>query len=344
MLAVEENVSLKNYNTFGIDVRARYLAHICSTKDLVQLLHTEPYRSLPRLILGGGSNILFTGDFDGIIIKNELAGLQAEPHNAHQVMIRVASGENWHQLVAWCVSKGYGGIENLSLIPGTVGAAPMQNIGAYGVELSETLHTVEAMELATGKLRVFTKEECELGYRESIFKHKLKDKYFITAVNLLLTDTNRTSHYECRTHYGDIRKYLDSKGVKTPTIADVSHAVIAIRKSKLPDPKELGNAGSFFKNPVIDEAHFKKILSDYPEVPHYQQSDGTYKIPAAWLIEQCGWKGKRIGNTGSHARQALVLVNYGGATGTEIFLLAEQIRSTVQERFNILLQPEVNIY
>lgn len=343
MITFQKNVSLKSYNTFGIDVNAQLFCEINTVDEVRQLLPTDEFSANHCLILGGGSNVLFTKDVDGLVIKNNLKGIEVTPHISGHVLVTAASGESWHQLVLWCVAQNYAGIENLSLIPGTVGAAPMQNIGAYGVELANVLHEVEAVELSSGALHKFSNEQCNFGYRNSVFKQAYRGKCFITSVTLKLTDLNKTAQYQYHINYGDVKAKLSEMGAYEPTIADISQAVISIRQSKLPDPAQLGNAGSFFKNPVIDATHFNKLLQQYPTMPSYKQTDGTYKIPAGWLIEQCGWKGKVIGNTGSHKQQALVLVNYGNATGAEILLLAQNICASVTDKFGIQIVPEVNV-
>ncbi|TAH10795.1 MAG: UDP-N-acetylmuramate dehydrogenase [Runella slithyformis] len=337
MLTIQSNISLKPYNTFGIDALSRYFIEINAEEDLQTLYQLAELQRLDKLILGGGSNIVLTQDFGGLTIKISIKGIeQIREDNAH-VWLKVGAGEPWHGLVLHCVERGYGGIENLALIPGTVGAAPIQNIGAYGVELKDTFQELCAVEVATGQKLVFSKTDCQFGYRDSIFKQHAKERYFITSVTLRL---NKTPVF--RTEYGDIQKTLEQMGVKEPSIRAISEAVIKIRRSKLPDPAELGNAGSFFKNPEILKIDHAALQTDYPEMPSYPIDTTTVKIPAGWLIEQCGWKGKRLGNVGVHARQALVLVNYGGGTGLEIRQLSEKIQQSVQARFGIKLQPEVN--
>lgn len=339
MLSIEENANLFSYNTFRISAQARYLVRLQSVHDLTELLQSDTFRKNKRLILGGGSNLLLTGNFDGLVIKNEIKGIARIEEDEDRILIKSGSGENWHEFVMQCVKNDWGGIENLSLIPGTVGAAPMQNIGAYGVEIRETLHEVEAVEIATGNSKTFDREECKFGYRESIFKHEAKDKYFITGVTLKLTRRN----HKLNTSYGAIRDILKNNTIEDPTIQAVSDAVIAIRKSKLPDPAVIGNAGSFFKNPSIDAGKLDFIKKLYPSVPTFPGEHGLTKVPAGWLIEQCGWKGKTFDSIGVHKDQALVLVNYGGGKGNDIWKLAMQIRESVMNKFNIDLHPEVNI-
>jgi UDP-N-acetylmuramate dehydrogenase len=339
-MTVQQNISLLPFNTFHINVGAKYFTEIKSVDDLRQLLSEDVYKNNERLVLGGGSNILFTKDFNGIVIKNSLPGIVLVGEDPEHYYVKAAAGESWHGFVLYCIEKNYAGVENMSLIPGQVGAAPMQNIGAYGVEIKDVFHQLEALDVHTGESVVFNNEECEFGYRESVFKGKYKNKFIITSVTFKL---RKVPKYNIA--YGDIRKILDETAIQQPelTIKRVSDAVIKIRSSKLPDPKVLGNAGSFFKNPVISKQQFEELLLKYPIMPNYPQADGTVKIPAGWLIEQCGWKGKVVGNTGSHKMQALVLVNYGGATGHEIYNLALDIKQSVQEKFGIEINPEVNV-
>lgn len=334
---IQENISLKRYNTFGIDVKARYFVEITGLAQLQKILDLEAYPK--KFILSGGSNMLLTKDIDALVMHINLKGISIVDENDDDVEIKVMAGENWHQLVLWTLDKGFGGLENLSLIPGNTGTAPIQNIGAYGVELKDVFVSCSAMEIETGELVAFGHEACEFGYRDSIFKNEAKGKYIITSVNLKLTKKNHTLH----TGYGSIETELREKGIVHPTIQDISDAVIAIRQSKLPDPKELGNSGSFFKNPVISRKTYEKFMKKNPEAPSYEVDEENYKIPAGWLIEQCGFKGKRFGEAGVHEKQALVLVNYGNATGTELWKLAQQIQKEVAERFKIKIQPEVNI-
>ena len=338
-MTIQKNVSLKQFNTFGIDAKAQYFYEVHSLDELISLVQTDLFKKEKRLILGGGSNVLFTKDFDGLIIHNSILGRHLVHQTDDSISIRLNSGEVWHQSVMYCVENNWGGIENLSLIPGTVGAAPMQNIGAYGVEAREVIEKVEAVELSTGRIKSFTNEECKFGYRESVFKNELKEKFFISSVTLTLT---KKSH-RINTSYGAIADTLHAMNITQPTIKNVSDAVIKIRSEKLPDFKTLGNAGSFFKNPEIIEEQFLKLKNDFQTVPHYSANQGV-KVPAGWLIEQCGWKGKTFDQVGVHAKQALVLVNYGGATGDEIFSLAQKIISSVKEKFSIALTPEVNIF
>jgi len=350
MVSIQKDVSLAPYNTFRLPAAARLFAVVKSEEELLELLKMPLARmadgvqaggeiaGLPIMVLGGGSNILLTQDFPGIVIKNEIEGIEVLDEDEKNATIKAMSGTVWHDLVLFAVSHGWGGIENLSLVPGSVGAAPMQNIGAYGVELKETFVELEAVDVATNVIKKFKKDECNFGYRDSIFKNEAKGKYFILSITLKLS-----KQPTLRTNYGDVARVLSEKGITAPTLKDVSDAVISIRQAKLPDPKDIGNAGSFFKNPEVDNIFFSKLEKEFPGMPHYMMPSGLIKVPAAWLIEQCGWKGKRIGNTGTHTRQALVLVNYGDATGTEIKTLASDIIASVRDKFGITLIPEVNI-
>lgn len=326
------------YNTFGISAFASQFVEVSSVLELQNLIREKHFSEKPFLILGGGSNILFTKNYEGLVLKNNLKGISIEKEDENHIWIKAAGGEVWHELVMYCVNKNWGGIENLSLIPGTVGAAPMQNIGAYGVEIKDTFEELDAVNILTGELETFSNKQCNFGYRESVFKHDAKGKYFITSATFKLNKKPVLN-----TSYGDIETLLKEWNITTPTIADVSKAVIAIRQSKLPDPALLGNAGSFFKNPVIEISEFEKLQKNYPTLKSFPAPDGKVKIPAAWLIEQAGWKGKRFGNIGVHEKQALVLVNYGGGTGKELIDLAYQIIDSVNEKFGVTLNPEVNI-
>lgn len=336
---IEENKNLKPYNTFGIAANARYFCSISSLAELKELQQTTIYQQSKRLILGGGSNVLFLHDFEGLIIKTELKGIKIVHENDDTVTIEVAAGEAWHAFVLHCVKNDWGGIENLSLIPGLMGAAPIQNIGAYGVEVKDVIESVHGIDLTTGEERTFQADECAFGYRESIFKHTLKEKFFISSVTLTLT---KKSH-RINTQYGAIRDTLKQMKITTPTIQSVSDAVIAIRQSKLPDPRVIGNAGSFFKNPSISRQHYQSLQKKNPSIPNYPSVNQEVKVPAGWLMEQCGWKGKKLNEVGVHTQQALVLVNYGNGNGAEIFSLAEKIIASVEEKFSITLTPEVNI-
>ena len=334
---IQENISLKPYNTFGIDVKARFFVEITGLAQLQRVLELKAYPN--RFIISGGSNMLLTKDIDALVMHINLKGISIVEENGDSVEIKAMAGENWHDLVLWSLDQGYGGLENLCLIPGTVGTAPIQNIGAYGVELKDVFVNCAAMEVKTGELVAFDREACQFGYRDSIFKNEAKDNYIITSVTLRLTKKNHLLH----TGYGAIEEELRKNDIVYPTIRDISNAVIAIRKSKLPDPKELGNSGSFFKNPIIGKKKFDKFIKSHPEAPFYELEDDQFKVPAGWLIEQCGFKGRRFGDAGVHERQALVLVNYGNATGKEILELAENIQKEVSKQFGISIQPEVNI-
>ncbi|MGI4736919.1 MAG: UDP-N-acetylmuramate dehydrogenase [Janthinobacterium lividum] len=346
---LEEHVSLRLYNTFGLDVQARYFARFASADALCQLLALPEVQAGPLLILGGGSNLLLTQNFGGVVLKNEIKGLgiSSEDAETHTALLRAGAGESWHGLVEYALEAELSGLENLSLIPGTVGAAPLQNIGAYGAELQDTFERLEAVAISTGALRVFSKEECGFGYRESVFKGPLKNQFVVTAVVLRLH--RATAQRPTNVGYGAIQDTLADLGIDAtaPTPRHVSQAVVHIRRSKLPDPAEIGNAGSFFKNPEISPAKFEELQSRYPALPGYPVPGGV-KVPAGWLIEQAGFKGQRrgagAGTHGVHDRQALVLVNHGGATGQELRELAEEIIRAVHTLFGIDLHPEVNIF
>jgi UDP-N-acetylmuramate dehydrogenase len=334
---IQENISLKNYNTFGIDVKARFFVEITGLVQLQKVLELKAYPK--KFIISGGSNMLLTKDIDALVMHIGLKGITVVEEDEQSVEVKVMAGENWHELVLWSLEKGYGGLENLSLIPGNVGTAPIQNIGAYGVELKDVFVSCAAMDVKTGELEGFDNEACAFGYRDSIFKNEAKDKYIITSVVLKLTKKDHVLH----TGYGSIENELKEKGIVHPTIQDISEAVIAIRRSKLPDPKEIGNSGSFFKNPVISKKAFDRFIKKHPEAPFYEVDDNEFKIPAGWLVEQCGFKGKRFGDAGVHDKQALVLVNHGNATGQEILDLSKKIQEEVHKQFKIKIQPEVNI-
>jgi UDP-N-acetylmuramate dehydrogenase len=337
MLQIQENVSLKNFNTFGIDANARYFAEINHADELTELFADPQWLQMPRLILGGGSNMLMVADFDGLVIRLNIRGIEHRiSHN--DVFVEAGAGEVWNDLVNYCVGYGYAGIENLSLIPGSVGASPIQNIGAYGVELKDVFESCRAFEMATGAIRTFTKEDCKFGYRESVFKSELAGQYIIVSVKFYLS---LIPHFNLK--YGAIEQELAARGITEPTLKDVSLVVSHIRVSKLPDPSTIGNAGSFFKNPVISAAEFVPIKQNFPDVVNYPAGDGQVKLAAGWLIEQCGWKGKTVGNTGTWKNQALVLVNHGGATGEEVYSLSSQIIDSVYTKFGVTLQREVNI-
>jgi UDP-N-acetylmuramate dehydrogenase len=335
MTRIKENISLKPFNTFGFDVQASYFCEVETVEELKTVLKNNTIA--PVLFLGGGSNILLLKDFPGLVIKLNIKGIQVETEDADTVTVSAGAGEIWHELVMYTIHQGWGGLENMSLIPGTVGAAPMQNIGAYGVEVKDSFVTLKALNRSTLEIETFTPEQCQFGYRESFFKHEGKDRYVILSVSFKLHKSP-----EVNTTYGAIRDVLTEMGIHQPTVKDVSFAVIQIRRSKLPDPAEIGNSGSFFKNPEIPKKQYEEIHTSYPDMPAYPVSDDTVKVPAGWLIEKAGWKGQRFGAVGVHARQALVLVHYGGGKGEEIKSLAERIQSSVADKFGIRILPEVN--
>jgi UDP-N-acetylmuramate dehydrogenase len=339
-MQIEQNISLKPFNTFGIDVTARDFTKFTSFNDLADIFDVETGRkNLPPLIIGGGSNILLTDDYDGLVAKNEMRGIEVVKADAQHTYVRAAAGENWHQFVMNCLDNNFAGLENLSLIPGNVGAAPMQNIGAYGVEMKDLFYELEAFHILNKKLEVFNADQCEFGYRESVFKTRFKGQYVITSVTFKL---NKKPVFN--TSYGAIREELDKMNVQELSIRAISQAVINIRRSKLPDPAEIGNAGSFFKNPTIPKNQFQHLKEEHPAIVGYPTNENEVKVAAGWLIEQCGWKGYRKGDAGCHSRQALVLVNYGTATGNEVYALSKQIIESVQSRFGITLEREVNVF
>jgi len=341
---IDRNKSLKSLNTFGVDATAKYFTEIHSVEECREFLEEERFSREKKLVLGGGSNILLAGDFNGCVLKNAISGGTVVSETGTEVVLKVGAGVEWNDLVLGCIEKNYGGLENLSLIPGLVGAAPIQNIGAYGVELKDTFHELEAIDLRSGVSVKFSAGDCGFGYRDSVFKHKFQGQFLISSVSFRLAKLSAPKvHYCFRTEYGDVRKTLGEMNVRELSLKAVSEAICRIRRAKLPDPKELGNAGSFFKNPSVPIAQLRTLASQYPKIPHYPQEDGTAKIPAGWLVEECGWKGKRAGRAGSHKTQALVLVNYGGATGQEILELSEAISRSVKEKFGIELSREVNV-
>ena len=336
-MQIQTNFSLRHLNTFGLDSVASFFAEVTSIAELTEILRDPTWEQTPKFILGGGSNVLFTRNIDALVIHPALKGISIIQEDENHVLLKVGAGENWHQFVMYCVTNGYGGVENLSLIPGTIGAAPMQNIGAYGVEIKDVVESVEAVRMADAELKVFSNAECEFGYRESVFKKALKGKYIVTGVTFRLSKKPVLN-----VGYGDVQKTLAEMNVAIPTIKDVSDAIIQIRKSKLPDPAQIGNAGSFFKNPEIPAEQYASLKSDFPNMPGYPVNDTTVKVPAGWLIEQAGWKGYREGAIGVHEKQALVLVNYGGGRGEDIRLLSEKVQSSVAAKFGIHLHAEVN--
>ncbi len=339
MLTIRENTSLRELNTFRLPVKARYFVDVTSLGAMEELITNAVFRDHKRIILGGGSNILFTKDVDGLVIRSAIAGRRIVRETDDEVVIEVGAGEGWHALVVHCVDQDWGGIENLSLIPGSVGAAPIQNIGAYGVELKTVVESVEGFDLSTGRERRMTPSECQFGYRDSVFKHTLKENFFISSVTLRLTKKN----HRLATQYGSLNEMLSAKKINTPTIRDISNTVIDIRRSKLPDPEVIGNAGSFFKNPTVASSVYEELKKSFPSIPSYPVDNQTVKLPAGWLIEQSGWKGKRVGDAGVHEKQALVLVNHGRATGEQILQLSERIQADVLKKFGVTLITEVNI-
>ncbi|MGB5530701.1 MAG: UDP-N-acetylmuramate dehydrogenase [Ignavibacteriaceae bacterium] len=333
-----KNHSLKNLNTFGVDIKAKFFAEVFSGEELIKLLSDETFKQEKKFVLGGGSNILFTKDFDGIIIKISIPRIKIIEENSDSVIIETGAGVIWDELVKYCVDKNYGGIENLTLIPGTVGAAPIQNIGAYGQELSDTLVSLSGVFIESGKNKIFNKEECKFSYRSSIFKEELKNKFIITAVRLRLSMNPKPN-----ITYKNLDEYYSKKKISNPDIKDVSKAVAEIRRSRLPDPIKIGNAGSFFKNPVLNEDTFSKLKSEYPDVVNFPSEEGQVKISAGWLIEKCGWKGKRFGEVGTSPDHALVICNFGKANGAEIFEFTMRLKEEVTNMFGIKLEEEVNI-
>jgi UDP-N-acetylmuramate dehydrogenase len=335
---IYRNFNLKEHNTFHVDAKAAYFTEIQDFNEIAQAVGFANEKGIPILILGGGSNLLFTRDFEGLVIKIRITGYDIVKEDDEHVWIRIGAGEEWHQVVIRCVESGFGGIENLSLIPGTVGAAPMQNIGAYGVELKEVFDSLEAYEIATGKIKKFFLNDCGFGYRMSVFKNKFVGKYIIAQVTLAL---RKKQIYN--TTYSALQNAIEMMGVKELSLKSISDTVISVRQSKLPDPNVIGNAGSFFKNPTIGADEYERLKNLYPALPGYPDRQDKVKISSAWLIEQCGWKGKRINDAGVHEKHALILVNHGNATGKEIKQLEEMIRQDVVEKFGIGLEPEVNI-
>ncbi len=336
-MEILKNYNIYKLNTFGINASAKFFVEINNEEALKEFFNLPEFKQNKKIFLGGGSNVLFTSDFDGMVILNKLKGIEILKEDIGSVTVRAMGGEIWHDLVTFVVNHGYWGVENLAFIPGTVGAAPIQNIGAYGVELKDVLLNVEAYEIETGAKKIFNNEECEFGYRDSIFKNKLKGKYFIGAVTLRLSKEVKKN-----ITYKILSDYLEKNKIEVKNPKDISDIVTFIRKSKLPDPKIIGNAGSFFKNIFVDKEKLQNLLEKYPDAPYFKEEE-IIKIPAGWLIEQCGWKGYRVGNVGAHEKHALVLVNYGGATGEELMELANKIIASVKEKFDLELAPEVNI-
>ena len=337
-MLIERDISLQQFNTFGVEAKAKWLAAITTEEELQVLAESDLFQSGVPLVLGSGSNILFTQDVGRLVIHTSIKGIRVVETSNDVVRVAFGAGENWHDCVMHCIEHNWGGIENLALIPGTIGAAPVQNIGAYGVELKDVFHSLKAWDRATHAFVTLFSDDCAFGYRSSIFKTTAKDRYIITEVVLNLSASSHALHLD----YGAIREVLKKKEIQEPTIRDVAQAVMEIRSSKLPDPKVLGNAGSFFKNPTVDQATFERLKSTHPDIPSYPAAGGV-KLAAGWLIEQCGWKGFREGPCGCYEKQALVLVNYGGATGAKLLELAQRIQQSVQHRFGLHLEAEVNL-
>lgn len=334
---IKNNISLKEYNTFGVDVKAKFLTFLEKEVEIKEVFDSQEFKNNSHIFLGGGSNVLFVNDFDGIVVVNKLKGVEILREDEENVWLKIASGEDWHDVVLFAVEKKYWGIENLSLIPGTVGAAPIQNIGAYGVEIKDIIDDVFAFNIETSEKKIFSKDECKFGYRESVFKNELKDKYFISAIVLKLSKLPKVN-----LTYKILNEYLEKNNIEKNNIKNISDAVIEIRKSKIPDPKVIGSAGSFFKNVFVEKDILKKLLDKFPELPYFEEGD-VYKIPTGWLIESCEWKGRVVGNVGVYEHQALVVVNHGGATGVEIKNLVDKIIDSVEQKFSLTLVPEVNI-
>ena len=336
-MEILQHFSLKNYNTFGIEAFAKQFVSVHSSEELAMIL--KQYSNEKKFVLGGGSNMLLTKDIDALVIHLDIKGKKIVEEDADFVWVEGQAGENWHEFVLWTIENNFGGLENMSLIPGNVGTTPIQNIGAYGTEIKDTFVSCEAMKIDTQQITTFDTKSCHFGYRESVFKNEVKDQYIITSVVFKLTKRN----HKINISYGDINAELAKNNITNPTLKDVSNAVIAIRKSKLPDPKELGNSGSFFKNPIVSKKAFEAIHAKFPEMKYYDVSETEVKVPAGWLIEQAGFKGKRFGDAGIHKNQALVLVNYGNATGQEILTVSKTIQETILSTFGILIETEVNV-
>ena len=335
---MKSDVNLKPYNSFGFDAKARYFVEIKTFNELQMLIKSGELQKRKFLILSGGNNILFQNElFDGLVVYIDTKGINILREDDNEVVVRAQAGEDWPDFVRFCVGKGWHGLENLAHIPGKVGAAPVQNIGAYGMELKDSFLQCEAVELATGETKVFAKDECRFGYRESIFKNELKGQYVITSVDFLLK-----KEAPLNLEYGNIKAYLEQNGIENPTLQQLHDAICAIRDTKLPDVKQIGSAGSFFKNPVIERSQFEDLQKDYPSIPHYDEPNGKVKVPAGWLIEQAGWKGWRDEHVGVYEKQALVLVHYGGGEGQDIVELAHRIQDSVETKFGIRITPEVN--
>ncbi len=330
--------SIKHLNTFGVDVKAKLFAEVFSEDELLKSLSDEKLMTEPKLVLGGGSNILFTRNYEGLIIKNSIAGIKIIEEDSESVLVEAGAGEIWNNLVKFCVDKNFGGIENLTLIPGTVGAAPIQNIGAYGQELSETFDSLSGIFIETGEKKVFKKSDCEFSYRSSLFKKELKNKFVITKIRLRLNKNPETN-----TSYKILKEHLSDNQILNPTIKDISKSVAEIRISRLPNPAKIGNAGSFFKNPVVNKETSYKLLSEYPDIVNFPLEEGGNKLSSGWLIEKCGWKGRRVGDVGTSPEHALIICNFGNATGAEILEFTMRIKEEVANKFGIKLEEEVNI-
>ncbi|CAM4016639.1 UDP-N-acetylmuramate dehydrogenase [Flavobacterium weaverense] len=336
-MEIQDQYSLKKHNTFGIEAKAKKFIAVHSIDELTQVLHQNKLEK--KFVLGGGSNMLLTKDIDALVIHIDLKGKKIIDEDEDFVWVESQAGENWHEFVLWTISQNFGGLENMSLIPGNVGTTPVQNIGAYGTEIKDTFISCKAVDIENQQLKEFSKAECQFGYRESVFKNEQKDKYIIASVVFKLTKKN----HKINISYGDIAGELNKNNIVEPTLNDISNAVITIRQSKLPDPKELGNSGSFFKNPIVLKSEFNAIHKRFPEMKYYDISETEVKVPAGWLIEQAGFKGKRFGDAGIHKNQALVLVNYGNATGQEILNISKDIQNTIFEKFGIRIEAEVNV-
>ena len=336
---IRSDVSLKTLNTFGISASAKFFSEASNEDQVRAIIQTNEFSSNDNLILGGGSNLLFTENFNGIVLKNNISGIEVIRETDEAVYVKAGGGVVWHDFVLYCIKKGWNGLENLSLIPGSLGASPMQNIGAYGVEIKDIFEELEAIHLKTGEINYFNNLDCKFNYRESIFKTSLKGEYLISRVTFKLS-----KKMNFNTSYGIINQQLEAMNITDLTAKSISDAVVAIRQSKLPDPKKIGNSGSFFKNPIVSNGQFEKLKLNFPHVVGYPSGDKSTKLAAGWLIDQAGWKGKKFNNYGVHKNQALVLVNYGGATGKEIYNLSEEIMQSIKEKFNVALEREVNIY
>lgn len=338
-MIIKKKVSLKSFNTFGLEAYTDVYAELSDVRQFDVLRATAEFQNNKLLVLGGGSNVLFTDNFNGLVLRIMLKGISIVKELADHIYVKAMAGENWESFVEYCVEKGWGGLENLTLIPGNVGTSPMQNIGAYGVELKDVFYELEAIEISTGKIHTFSALDCQFGYRDSFFKQQGKGRFIITSVTFQLTKKNHL----IRTLYGQVKQELENREIHNPGINDIMEVIQHIRRSKLPDPTVLGNAGSFFKNPILSKDVYSELVENWPELPAYEDACGNVKTAAAWLIERAGWKGYREGDAGVHQNQALVLVNYGNASGKQIIDLARKIQSSVMEKFGVFLEMEVNI-